>query len=429
MLDKNTVQFAQLMDHSDPLAAFRSKFYIPKRKNGQNELYFCGHSLGLQSISTSTYIQDELDKWQRLGVKGHFQGKYPWRPYHEYLSDPLATLVGAKATEVVAMNSLTVNLHLMLATFYHPSTQRYKMLIEGKSFPSDHYALSSQIKYHHLNPDDALLLMNPREYEDVLRHEDILALIDRHSNSLSVILLPGVQYYTGQILKMAEITEFAHQHNIIVGIDLAHAIGNIPLQLHDWDIDFAVWCNYKYLNSGPGAVGACYLHERHATNRDLPRFAGWWGHDKATRFKMETTFNAIPTAEGWQLSNAPILSLAALRASLDLFRQAGGMQPLREKSIQLTGYLEYLLKRECEDAIRIITPHNPDERGCQLSLEIAMETVDGKDVYRTLIAMGVTVDWREPNIIRIAPVPLYNSFEDIYLFVQSLSTLIGKKVG
>lgn len=419
---QNTAEFAKQQDELDPLKGFREQFHIPKQDNGANEIYFVGNSLGLQPKLTSEYLNDELTKWQKLGVKGHFDCEYPWMPYHEFLTEQSAKLVGGQNNEVVCMNSLTVNLHLMMVTFYKPTQQRYKILIEDHAFPSDHYAVESQLRHHGFDPADGMILVKPREGEELLRHEDIKAIIDEQGDSIALIMLPGVQYYTGQVLDMQTITQWGHERGITVGFDLAHAAGNIPMQLHDWNVDFACWCNYKYINSGPGSVAGCFVHERHATNTKLNRFAGWWGHDKTTRFKMANDFHATPTAEGWQLSNPPILSLAAIRASLEVFKQAGGMEPLREKSLKLTGYMEYLLKAEMGDRIEIITPTDPTQRGCQLSISVQMDGKQGKDIFAALEAAGCTTDWREPNVIRCAPVPLYNNFSDVYHFVQTLKS-------
>ncbi|MFC6634889.1 kynureninase [Microbulbifer taiwanensis] len=416
------IDFARKLDDIDPLARFQQEFSIPTRPDGSREIYLCGNSLGLQPKRARDYITQELDKWASLGVKGHFDCDFPWMPYHEFLSESSAALVGAQTDEVVVMNSLTVNLHLMMVTFYRPTRKRYKIVIEDHAFPSDHYAVESQLRHHGVDPQDGLLLLKPREGEELLRIEDIAALIEREGDSIALMLLPGVQYYTGQLLPMAELTQLARGKGICVGFDLAHAVGNIPLQLHDWNVDFACWCSYKYLNSGPGSVAGCFVHRRHAQDTQLPRFAGWWGHDKQTRFRMENRFQAIPTAEGWQLSNPPILSLAAIRASLDIFTEAGGMAPLRDKSEKLTAYLQFLLKAEVGEFISIITPEDPEQRGCQLSLCCDARHLSGRALFQRLEENGVTCDWREPNVIRVAPVPLYNRFEDVYRFVEILKT-------
>jgi kynureninase len=417
---ENSLEFAQQMDAQDPLAPMRNEFHIPKQPNGEDEIYFCGNSLGLQPKRTQDYLNYELSQWQKLGVKGHFSGDFPWMPYHEFLTEGLADLVGAKQSEVVAMNSLTANLHLMMVSFYRPTPQRYKILIEDHAFPSDHYAVESQIKFHGFNPDDAMLLIKPREGEATFRTEDILQIIEQQGDSIALILLPGVQYYTGQVFDMKAITQAGHAKGCYVGFDLAHATGNIPMQLHQWQVDFACWCTYKYLNSGAGSVGGCFVHQNHHSNKTLPRFAGWWGHNKDTRFKMENRFDPIESVEAWQLSNPPILSLAAIRASLDTIKQAGGIQLLREKSLRLTGYLRYLLNNELGDVIEILTPAKDDEHGCQLSLTVNTQGIDGKVVFERIEAAGVTCDWRYPNVIRVAPVPLYNRYQDCYRFVQIL---------
>ena len=419
-----TPDCAQRLDREDRLARFRSEFHIPKSAHGQDEIYLCGNSLGLQPVRTAEYVGEFLNDWAAMGVRGHFEGRHPWLPYHEFLTEGLAALVGARPTEVVAMNSLTVNLHLMMVTFYRPTATRYKILIEDHAFPSDAYAVTSQIQHHHLDPATTLVTTKPRPGEELLRDEDLFALIEREGPSLALILLPGVQYYTGQVLPLAEIVRRGHAVGASVGFDLAHAIGNVVLDMHTWDVDFAAWCSYKYLNSGAGAVAGCYVHERHARDTTLPRFAGWWGHDKTTRFHMGADFRAIPTAEGWQLSNPPILSLAAIRASLDLFAAAGGMTALRAKSERLTSYLEWLLKAECGSHIAILTPTDPVRRGCQLSLSVHSDRYSGKEVHLRLEAAGVACDWREPNVIRVAPTPLYNSFTDVFRFVQLLKGLL-----
>jgi len=415
--------FAREMDRRDPLAAFRGKFHIPRRPDGAEEIYLCGNSLGLQPRNAASYVAAELDSWARRGVKGHFEGDHPWMPYHEYLAPGMAELVGAEPGEVVAMNTLTVNLHLMMVSFYRPTPARHRIVIERQAFPSDHYAVASQIRFHGYDPARAMRFLSPRDGEKLIRHEDIGELIEGEGESIALILLPGMQYYTGQLFDMASIARLGHAKGCVVGFDLAHAAGNVPLALHDWDVDFAAWCTYKYLNSGPGSVAGCFVHARHGKAPDLPRFAGWWGHDKATRFEMGPDFAPIAGAEGWQLSNPPILSLAAIRASLDVFREAGYMGPLREKSLLLTGYLEWLLAAELGDAVGMITPRDPDARGCQLSLTLGGG--GGRELFDRLDAAGVTCDWREPDVIRVAPAPLYNSFEDCHRFVDTLKPLLG----
>jgi kynureninase len=407
--------FAVALDRGDPLGRFRDEFHIPRRK-----IYFAGNSLGLLPKRTAKYVDEELEKWGRLAVRAHFEGANPWMPYHELLAQPMARLVGAAASagEVVTMNSLTVNLHLMMTSFYRPTRERHRILLEEHAFPSDDYALESQARFHGFDPAEALVRLRPLEGMQTVETADVARVLERDGASIALVLLPGVQYYTGQAFEIEAITRLAHEKGCVVGWDLAHAVGNLVLRLHDWDVDFAVWCTYKYLNSGPGSVGACFVHERHAA-RDLPRLAGWWGHDKASRFRMEPGFRPIPGAEGWQLSNPPILSLAAIRASLDVFMEAGGMEPLREKSVRLTGYLEWLLRRDVGDAVEIFTPADPSRRGCQLSLRVK-SNVPGRAVFKKLEGSGVACDWREPDVIRVAPVPLYNRYEEAHRFVEIL---------
>lgn len=423
MTFEDSLAFAASLDQQDPLAHMREAFHIPKiKQTSEAEIYFCGNSLGLQPKLTAQYLNDELKKWQNLGVKGHFDCEYPWMPYHEFLAEESAKLVGAKTAEVVCMNSLTANLHFMMVSFYRPTAEKHKILIEEHAFPSDHYAVESQIKFHGYDASEAMVLLKPRAGEETLRLEDILTTIDEHANELALIMLPGVQYYTGQVFDMQAISDAAQHHGIPVGFDLAHATGNIAMELHDWGVDFAAWCTYKYLNSGPGSVAGCFVHAKHHDDTDIPRLAGWWGHDKATRFKMENTFRPIQSAEGWQLSNPPILSLAAIRASLDTFKQAGGIDELRAKSKQLTAYLRFLLQNRLPQHVEIITP-DEDLSGCQLSICINSDKT-GKDVFTSIEAAGVTCDWREPNVIRVAPVPLYNSFVDCIRFVDILENAL-----
>jgi len=427
-MNKFTLEYAQNLDKQDPIAHMRDEFYIPKQTNGEDEIYLCGNSLGLQPKLTSEYLNYELSQWQKLGVKGHFSGDYPWMPYHEFLAEQSAELVGALPSEVVCMNSLTANLHFMMVSFYQPSAKRNKILIEEHAFPSDHYAVESQIKFHGFDPKESMLLAKPRTGEDTIRTGDILKLIEFQGDEIALIMLPGVQYYTGEVFDMQAITQAGQAKGCMVGFDLAHAAGNIVMKLHDWGVDFAAWCSYKYLNSGPGSVAGCFVHEKHHDNKYLPRFAGWWGHDKDTRFEMENTFVPIKSAEAWQLSNPPILSLAAIRASLDTVKQAGGITILREKSLKLVKYLRELLSQELSEQIGIITPIEPKASGCQLSLIVLtnkgtdhlLVTTTGKSVFDAIEAKGVTCDFRHPNVIRIAAVPLYNSFMDVYKFVTIL---------
>lgn len=411
--------FAEQQDAHDPLATSRAEFFIPRRANGNDSIYLCGHSLGLQPHAVGRVINEELRHWAHLGVEGHFASSRPWLPYHERLTTSLAKLAGALPLEVVAMNSLTVNLHLMLASFYRPRAGREAILIEQRAFSSDQYAVASQIRHHGFDPKTALIENGPRDGEDIIRTEDICSLIEREGQRIATVMLPGVQYLTGQRFDIEAITRCARGQGCAVGFDLAHAIGNVPLRLHDWDVDFAVWCSYKYLNAGPGAIGGCFVHERHARALELPRLAGWWGHDKSSRFQMPPEFQPIAGAEGWQLSNPPILAAAPLLASLPLF-DAAGMDKLRANSLRLTAYLESLLQARLPNALTITTPTDPEARGCQLSLRLRRSPVEARAVFDSLAAQGVFCDWREPDIIRVAPVPLYNSFVDVWQFVAAL---------
>ena len=413
-------QFAREMDARDPLAHFRDRFHIPKVPNGEECIYLCGHSLGLQPKSVPAYLQQELRDWAELGVEGHFRGKNPWFTYHRLLTEQTAQLVGAESSEVVVMNSLTVNLHLMMTSFYRPTATRHKILIEAGAFPSDQYALKSQIRFHGFDPALSLLELQPRNGESCMRQEDIDLLIDREGDSIALIVLGGVNYVTGQAFDIADITAAGHEKGCIVGFDLAHAAGNIPLRLHDWSPDFAVWCSYKYLNGGPGCVGGCFVHQRHARARTLPRFAGWWGHDEKTRFKMGPDFQPMEGAEGWQLSNPPVLALAPLRASMEIFSEAG-LDSLQAKRVSLTGYLEFLLREKSSSEFSIITPAEETRRGAQLSLRLSGR---GREICDRLAALGVIADWREPDILRVAPVPLYNSYADVFQFAQRFSAAL-----
>jgi kynureninase len=411
-------EFARQMDAKDSLAEVRQRFHIPTTNSGADCIYLSGHSLGLQPKTSAQYVEQELREWARLGVEGHFAGNNPWFTYHRLLTQQTAELVGAAPSEVVVMNSLTVNLHLMIVSFYRPTADRHKILVEGGAFPSDQYAVKSQIRFHGFDPSSSLLELRPRPDESCLRDEDIQTVIEREGKSIVLILLGGVNYVTGQALDLAAITEAGHKKGCIVGFDLAHAAGNVPLRLHDWGPDFAVWCNYKYLNGGPGCVGACFVHQRHALAWDVPRFAGWWGHDEKTRFRMGPEFDPMEGAEGWQLSNPPILALAALRASLDIFSEVG-MERLRAKSVALTGYAEFLLREKRSPNFSILTPAEPGRRGAQLSLRVPKH---GRSICDRLAANGIIGDWREPNIFRVAPVPLYNSYHDVFRFVESFSS-------
>jgi kynureninase len=413
-LYRSDSDFAAEMDARDPLSQFRERFYFPKTKSGHECIYLCGHSLGLQPKSASSFLEQEVRDWAQLGVEGHFHAKSPWMPYHRLLTQQTATLVGARPIEVVVMNSLTVNLHLMMTSFYRPTTKRHKILIEGSAFPSDQYAVQSQIRLHGFDPATSLLELRPREGESCIRDEDVEALIERGGGSIALIMLGGVNYATGQLFDMAAITKAGHRNGCFVGFDLAHAAGNVPLHLHDWNPDFAIWCSYKYLNGGPGCVAGCFVHERHARAFDLPRFAGWWGHDEKTRFQMGPDFHPMAGADGWQLSNPPILALAPLRASMEMFSEAG-MENLRAKGLSLTGYLEYLLTQHTSPKFSVITPREPERRGAQLSIRIAS---NGRQLCEQLASEGIIGDWREPDTFRVAPVPLYNSFQDVCSFVQ-----------
>ena len=414
-------EFAAHMTATDPMTSYRKRFHIPRKRDGSDAVYLCGHSLGLQPKTARAYIEQEMKDWERLGVEGHFQAQNPWMPYHEMLTASMARLVGANADEVVVMNSLTVNLHLLMATFYRPSAQRHKILIEANAFPSDRYAVASQIRFHGYDPADSLIEIGPRSGETNIRTEDIEALIEAEGERIALILFPGVNYYSGQAFDCERITKAGHAKGCVVGFDMAHTAGNLSLKLHQWDVDFAAWCSYKYLNSGPGGIGGCFVNERHARNTNLPRFAGWWGHDKESRFRMGPEFQAIASAEGWQLSNPSILALAALRASMDIFDEAG-MERLRAKSESLTGYLEYLLNQKPSNHFQIVTSSDPKQRGAQLSLRIP---ADGRRVCDELAAAGIICDWREPDIMRVAPVPLYNSFMDAYIFAEEFFRAIG----
>lgn len=411
-------QTAVEFDSQDSLKEYRSRFYVPKYNNTE-AIYLCGHSLGLQPKSVRSYIEQELKDWETLGVEGHFHAKHPWMPYHELLTERTARLVGAKPSEVVVMNTLTVNLHLMMVSFYRPTSLRHKVLIESNAFPSDQYAVKSQIKYHGFDPARSLLELTPRKGETILRTEDVEEFIEAEGDSVALIMLGGVNYYTGQAFDMERITKAGHKHGCVVGFDLAHAAGNIMLHLHEWDVDFAVWCSYKYLNSGPGSLAGCFVHERHGSDSSQPRFAGWWGQNKRTRFLMGPDFEAIPGAEGWQLSNPPILSMAAVRASMEIFDEVG-MERLRSKSEMLTGYLEYLIDQKLSGRVQIITPRNVQQRGSQLSLVVSG---NAKGTFGALTERGVLCDWREPDVIRVAPVPLYNSYMDVYRFVDILDAV------
>jgi kynureninase len=413
---------AATFDASDTLAAFRREFHIPQH-DGHDSLYLCGHSLGLAPRAAHRIVNEELTRWSERGVEGHFESPRPWVSYHEQLTAGLAALVGALPGEVVAMNSLTVDLHLLLASFYRPTPARHRLMIEERAFSSDQYAVASHARLHGFDPNLAVLRVGPRAGEHVLRTDDLCTLIEREAATLATLVLPGVQYLTGQRLDIRAITQCARKHGVMTCFDLAHAIGNVPLSLHDWDVDCAVWCGYKYLNGGPGAIGGAFVHERHAHAFDLPRLTGWWGHDKRTRFEMPDRFVPLAGAEGWQVSNPPVLAAAPLIASLDVFGRAG-MPALREKSLRLTGYLERLLRSTLPDAVEILTPATADDRGCQLSLRLRRSAEDARHVHEALTRHGVACDWREPDVIRVAPVPLYNTFTDVHDFVVLLDAML-----
>jgi kynureninase len=419
---QNSLEYAQQCDAQDELSHFRKKFLLPKDSDGNDLIYLSGNSLGLQPKITSEYIKKELDDWAKLGVEGHTEAEHPWLPYHEFLSRNMADLVGAKSSEVVMMNTLTTNLHLMMVSFYQPTRTKYKIVVESDTFPSDKYAVESQLIFHGFDPSDGLILWSPPEGEELCRFEDLEVIMETQGDEIALLMIGSTNYYSGQHFPLKKITELGHSHSCKVGFDLAHGAGNIKPDLHETGADFAVWCSYKYLNSGPGSLGGCFVHERHAKNDALKRFTGLWGHNKETRFNMRHEFDALPGAEGWQLSNPPILSMAAIRASLDVFAEAG-MDKLRKKSIKLTGFLEYLIDGLQDERIHILTPRDPDERGCQLSIQV--KSAD-KGLHEKLANAGVISDWREPDVIRVAPVPLYNSFKDVFIFTERLKKILAK---
>lgn len=414
------LDFALELDKKDDLAPYRQQFYIPKDSNRNDLIYMTGNSLGLQPKSTKEYIDQELEDWANLGVEGHFKAKNPWLHYHECLTKKMANVVGAKPIEVIVMNTLTVNLHLLMISFYQPTKTRYKILIESDTFPSDRFAVESQLRHHGFDDKDGVILWKPRKGETLLHYEDLEKTLKNQGDEIALILIGAVNYYTGQYFDLKRITELGHQYGCAVGFDCAHGAGNVKLDLHNSGADFAVWCSYKYLNSGPGSLAGCFIHERHAYRKDLNRFTGWWSHNKATRFNMRNEFDQLPGAEGWQLSNPPILSMAAIKASLDIFDQVG-MDALVEKSNKLTGYLEFLLDSLEESIVKIISPRNTNERGCQLSIQVINAD---KKLHHKLTEAGVITDWREPDVIRCAPVPLYNSFEDVYNLVERLKGIL-----
>jgi len=423
-LSQSSLAFAKEKDSSDALSVFRNRFYIPEIK-GKPVLYFCGNSLGLQPKKVKQYIEQELNDWAVWGVEGHFHARTPWFSYHEFLREPMAKIVGAFPDEVVVMNTLTTNLHLMMISFYRPEKKRYKIICEGGAFPSDQYALASQVTMHGFDPATSIVELFPLPGNTYVETSQVLDAINRHKDELALVMIGGVNYYSGQLFDLPAITSAAHQAGAMAGFDLAHAAGNVMLHLHDWEVDFAVWCSYKYLNGGPGGVAAAFVHRNHTGNPKLVRLAGWWGNDPASRFTMPKEFVPAPSADAWQLSNAPVLPMAALRASLDLFDEAG-MEKLTEKSRELTAYMEYVIRQavessNCEKEISIITPRDENQRGCQLSVQFRSE---GRKVYDLLTDRLVFGDWRSPDVIRFAPVPLYNSFDDVYQCGQILSEVL-----
>ena len=420
MTYQNSLDYAKQLDQEDPISYLRKEFHIPRDKDGKEWLYFTGNSLGLQPKITSKYIEQELNDWANFGVEGHFEAKNPWLSYHELLADAMAKVVGAKPVEVVVMNTLTTNLHLLMVSFYQPSKTKYKIIIESDAFPSDRYAVQSQLSFHGFDPEEALIEWKPKEGKELLELEDLKSILDSQGDEVALLLIGGVNYYTGQYLDIKKIAELGHAKKCMVGIDLAHGAGNIQPNLHNSSIDFAAWCTYKYLNSGPGSLSGLFVHEKHAQRKDLPRFAGWWNHNKETRFNMRQPFDVMEGAEGWQLSNPPILSMAAIKASLDIFEKVG-MDALVKKSKKLTGFFEYLVNEIASDTIKIITPTNPNERGCQLSLQV--KNAD-KNLHKKLTENNIITDWREPDVIRCAPVPMYTSFEDVYQMVTILESLL-----
>ncbi|MBC8310905.1 MAG: kynureninase [Candidatus Marinimicrobia bacterium] len=414
------LDLAKALDCADPLSHFRNRFHLPKTESGEPFIYFCGNSLGLQPDTASQFINEELDAWKQFGVEGHFHAKRPWMPYHEFLTQYSAEIVGGQENEVVVMNSLSVNLHLLMTSFYRPQGEKKKILIEHNAFPSDRYAVQSQLKFQGNHPIDDLIILQPDEGA-IITTDWILDCFEHHGDEIAMVLIGGVNYYSGQAFDMKAITRKAHEYNCLVGFDLAHAAGNLKLELHKWGVDFAAWCGYKYLNGGPGAPSGVFIHERHLGKTDIPRFEGWWGHDKSTRFEMPDEFIPMETAEAWQLSNPPIMALAPLLASLEIFHEAG-IENLVEKSVQLSDYLEELIVYKLSGKIEIITPKNSTDRGCQLSLRLVHPI---PNIMDKLNGVGIIADWREPDVIRIAPVPLYNSFQDCFEFVKRLNILIN----
>lgn len=421
---QNSLEFALQFDKSDELSDYRQRFHIPT-VNGKDALYFTGNSLGLQPKTVKSHLIQEVEDWAKFGVEGHFEAKNPWVSYHKILSEPFARLVGAQPDEVVAMNGLSVNLHLMMVSFYQPKGKRTKIICEAKAFPSDQYMLESQVKFHGLNPEETIIEVSPREGEHCIREEDILSCIEEVGDELALVFWGGVNYYTGQVFDMPKITEVAKEVGAFVGFDLAHGVGNVSLNLHDWGVDFACWCSYKYLNSGPGSVSGIFVHNKHENNKDLPRFAGWWGHDEERRFLMEKGFVPMKGAQGWQLSNAAVFSMAPCKASMDIFDEVG-LPKLIEKSRKLTNFMEFVFndisERYDNCNFEIITPKEERYRGCQLSVLMHGQ---GKEMFDYITKEGVIADWREPNVIRLAPVPLYNSFEDIFKLGQIIENALS----
>lgn len=419
---KSGLEFALQQDKKDQLSNFRNQFHIPKDDNGNELVYMTGNSLGLQPKITKDYIDQELNDWANLGVEGHTKAKNPWTHYHNYLTETMASIVGAKPLEVVVMNSLTANLHFMMVSFYQPTPKRYKILIEADAFPSDKYAVESQLRHHGFDDKEGLILWKAPKDEELVNYEDLETIVKIHGDEIALVMIGGVNYYTGQFLDLKRITSLGHSYGCKVGFDCAHGAGNVQLNLHDSGADFAVWCTYKYLNSGPGSLAGIFVHERHANNKNLNRFTGWWSHNNQTRFNMRGEFDQLAGAEGWQMSNPAILSMAAIRASLDVFKDAG-FDKLCKKSQQLTGYLEFLINELKNPNIKIITPKNPEERGCQLSIQV--KNAD-RSLQHKLLQANVITDWREPDVIRCAPTPLYNSFEDVYKLVEILKNLLDE---
>lgn len=422
MTFENTLAFAQQQDRNDPLAHYSDQFHHPVI-DGKEVLYFTGNSLGLQPKTAKEHINQELEDWAKWGVEGHFHAVNPWVSYHEILTPASAELVGANESEVVCMNSLTTNLHLLFVSFYKPTAKRFKIISEAKMFPSDRYLLETQVRHHGLDPDDAIIEISPREGEYLIREEDIIAAVNDNADELALLFFGGVNYFTGQLFDMQSLTKAAHDVGALAGFDLAHAVGNVPMHLHDWDVDFAAWCTYKYLNSSAGNVGGIFVNDRHGNNTEINRFGGWWGHNKERRFLMENSFEPMTGAEGWQISNAPVMGMAILKSSLDIFHEAG-IENLRAKSLKLTAYLEFvfndIVNQFTDIKLEIITPTDPTQRGCQLSIKLVGTN---KEFFEALTKAGVIADFREPDVIRLAPTPLYNSFEDVYLLGQTLKAL------